>query len=92
MSKATRGGGHHSAHGPVEVPASEVKNAWHQFVDRVVRTREEIVVTRYGKPVMKLSPVEQPAEAPGILGCMAGTITFHGDVVAPTGEVWEADG
>ena len=30
------------------VPASEVKNAWHEFVDRVSRAREEIIVTRDG--------------------------------------------
>ncbi len=39
-----------------EVPASEVRNAWHEFVDRVSQAREEIVVTRSGKPVMKLTP------------------------------------
>jgi prevent-host-death family protein len=78
--------------GPVtEVPASEVKNAWHEFIDRVSRGREEIVVTRYGKPVMKLSPVDEPEDRPGIFGFLAGTVTVHGDIVAPTGEAWEAD-
>ncbi len=74
-----------------EVPASEVKNAWHEFVDRVSQAREEIVVTRYGKPVMKLSPIEKSEDQPGIFGFLAGTVTVHGDIVAPTGEVWEAD-
>jgi prevent-host-death family protein len=75
----------------IEVPASEVKNAWHEFVDRVSQAREEIVVTRYGKPVMKLSPIDEPEDRPGIFGCLAGTVTVHGDLVAPTEEVWEAD-
>jgi prevent-host-death family protein len=74
-----------------EVPASEVKNAWHEFVDRVSRAREEIVVTRYGKPVMKLSPIDEPEDLPGIFGFLSGTVTVHGDIVAPTGEEWEAD-
>lgn len=74
-----------------EVPASEVKNAWHEFIDRVSQAREEIVVTRYGKPVMKLSPIDESKEQPGIFGFLAGTVTIHGDLVAPTGEVWEAD-
>ena len=73
------------------VPASEVKNAWHEFVERVGRAREEIVVTRYGKPVMKLSPIEPEGDQPGFFGFMSGTVTFHGDVVGPTGEEWEAD-
>jgi prevent-host-death family protein len=75
----------------VEVPASEVKNAWHEFVDRVGRGREEVVVTRYGRPVMKLSPADEAPEGPGIFGFLAGTVTVHGDLTAPTGEVWEAD-
>lgn len=74
-----------------EVPASEVKNAWHEFVDRVSRAREEIVVTRYGKPVMKLSPIDAQEHQPGIFGVLAGTVTIHGDIVAPTGDTWEAD-
>ncbi len=74
-----------------EVQASEVKNAWHEFIDRVSRAREEIVVTRYGKPVMKLSPVDEQEDRPGIFGFLAGTVTIHGDIIAPTGEAWEAD-
>lgn len=77
---------------PTEVPASEVKNAWHEFVDRVSRVKEVVVVTRYGKPMMKLVPIEEPAEEEGIFGFMAGTITVHGDITAPTGDEWEADG
>ena len=73
-----------------EVPASEVKNAWHEYVDRVSQAREEIIVTRYGKPVMRLTPVE-PEEQPGIFGFLSGTLLVHGNVVAPSGEVWDAD-
>ena len=73
------------------VPASEVKNAWHEFVDRVSQAREEIVVTRYGKPAMKLVPIEAPEIETGIFGCMAGTVTIHGDIVSPIAEQWDAD-
>ena len=73
-----------------EVPASVVKNSWHEFVDRVSRTREEIVVTRYGKPVMKLTPVDE-AHRPRLFGFLAGTVSIHGDIVAPIDEAWEAD-
>lgn len=91
MSRPKRAANTKAKADAAEVPASEVKNAWHEFVDRVARTRQEIVVTRYGKPVMKMSPVDPPRDASSIVGCLAGTVTFHGDVVKPTGEVWEAD-
>ena len=39
---------------PKEVPASTFKNSCLQLIDRVGQTREEIVVTKYGRPVAKL--------------------------------------
>jgi len=86
-------GGGRSA-GPVAVPASEVKNAWHEFLDRVSRSREEIVITRYGRPVARLSPVDpaEPAEPPRrLFGSMAGTVTILGDIVEPIDVEWEAN-
>jgi len=74
------------------VPASEVKNAWHEYVDRVSQAREEIVVTRYGRPVLKLVPVDEEDSAGSLIGHLAGTVTVHGDLVAPIGEAWDADG
>ena len=73
-----------------QVPASEVKRAWHSFIDRVSQAREEIVVTRYGKPVMRLVPVDEGSEEPGIVGFLAGTVMVHGDIVGP-GHRWNAD-
>jgi prevent-host-death family protein len=74
----------------IHVPASEVKNAWHEYVERVSQGREEVVVTRYGRPIMKLTPIDA-GEEPGILGFLADTVTAHGDIVEPTGEVWAAE-
>jgi prevent-host-death family protein len=75
----------------VEVPASEVKNAWHEYLDRVSTTREEVVITRYGKPIARLAPVEPPAEERrSIFGWMAGTVTIHGDIIEPLDVEWDA--
>jgi hypothetical protein len=40
---------------------------------------------------MKLTPIDT-VEQPGILGFLADTVTAHGDIVEPTGEVWAAEG
>lgn len=77
-----------------QVSASEVKKAWHHYVDRVAQTRETIVVTRYGRPVARLAPVGDPADggaSTSLVGSLRGTVTFHGDVVELTGEAWDAD-
>lgn len=74
-----------------EVSASEAKNAWHEILDRVSESREEVVITRYGKPIARLAPVEPPAEERrSIFGWMAGTVTIHGDIIEPLDVEWNA--
>lgn len=75
---------------PREVPASELKNAWHEYLDRVDQGREEVVVTRYGRPVARLVPFEDAGDRAAIFGFLRGTVTVRADIVAPTGEDWEA--
>lgn len=73
------------------VSSSDLKNGWHEYLDRVRQARQEIVVTRYGKPIARLSPVDGEEGEDGIFGVLAGTVTVHGDIVAPIDEAWEAD-
>lgn len=75
----------------VEVSASEMKNSWHEYLERVSESGEEIVITRYGKPVARLAPLEAQGERGSIVGCMAGTVTILGDIVEPIDVEWEAD-
>lgn len=77
---------------PMEVSASDLKNAWHEYLERVSRERQEVVVTRYGRPVALLSPYEEPEEGGGIFGSLSGSVTVLGDLIAPVGEAWDADG
>ena len=74
-----------------EVAASDLKNSWHEYLERVVQGREEVVVTRYGKPIARLIPVEDEGETGGIFGALAGTVTVVGDIIGPIEEEWEAD-
>lgn len=76
---------------PLEVSASDLKNSWHEFLERVSQARQEVVVTRYGHPIAKLSPYEGPGDGGGIFGSLAGSVTVHGDLTAPVGEAWDAD-
>jgi prevent-host-death family protein len=89
MKKAPNAG-HEPIRETSHVPASQVKNAWHEYVERVSQGREEIIVTRYGRPIMKLTPIDS-SERPGFLGYLTDTVTVHGDIEGPTGEVWEAE-
>ncbi len=71
------------------VPATEFKAHCLELMDYVRDSGREVVVTKHGKPVAKLVPM--PAGARDLIGCVRGTVTYHADIVAPTGEVWEAD-
>ena len=71
------------------IPAGQFKARCLELMDRVRDRRLEVVITKRGKPVARLVPVEQQErEAAGFL---KGTVRYRGDIVKPTGERWDAD-
>ena len=72
------------------VPAGEFKAKCLQLMDDVQKRHVHIRVTKHGKPVVDVIPVEPP-DRKEAFGILSGTITVHGDIVGPTGEAWEAD-
>jgi prevent-host-death family protein len=76
----------------LEVPAGEFKARCLKLMDEVRATRRPIVITKRGKPVAKLVPVEEPEPRREIFGCMKGTVTSHGDIIGPVDDVdWHAE-
>jgi prevent-host-death family protein len=73
----------------MSIPAAVFKAECLRLMDEVARTGQPIVITKHGKPVAQLVPV--PAEPESLFGYMSNTVTIRGDVVAPTGESWNAD-
>jgi prevent-host-death family protein len=71
------------------VGAGEFKVKCLHILDEVYTTRMEIVITKRGKPVARLVPVDD--EAAPTFGRMKGTAEILGDLVAPVGETWDAD-
>jgi prevent-host-death family protein len=60
------------------------------MIDEVARLRMQVVITKRGKPVAKLVPLEDQPES--FIGSMQGTMEIIGDIVAPIDVKWEADG
>jgi len=73
----------------MSVPAAVFKAECLKLMDEVARTGQPIMITKHGRPVAQLVPV--PAEPESLFGYMRDTLTIKGDVVAPTGDAWEAD-
>lgn len=71
-----------------ELPAGEFKARCLQVMEQVRTTCRPIVITKRGKPIARLVPLDE--EIPSIIGRMRGTVTIHGDIVGPTGEQWNA--
>ena len=75
--------------GPMNIPAGQFKAKCLQLMDDVEKYHKVIVITKFGKPVAKLVPVNTP-KPKSVFGCMKGTIKIHGDIFS-TGEKWFAD-
>jgi prevent-host-death family protein len=71
------------------MPAGAFKARCLKLMDEVRVTHCEIIITKRGKPVARLVPFEE--KRPDIFGYMKGTVTILGDIVGPTGEIWDAD-
>ena len=65
------------------VPAGEFKARCLALLDRVAETGEELVVTKRGRPVARLVPVEPP---PGL----RGSVVWEGDLISPIDADWTA--
>ncbi|HUJ22803.1 MAG TPA: type II toxin-antitoxin system prevent-host-death family antitoxin [Bryobacteraceae bacterium] len=69
--------------------ATEFKAKCLELIDEVHdRKRNSIVITKRGKPWVKLVPVA-PDDTP-LFGCMKGTIRILGDITEPVDVDWDA--
>ena len=68
--------------------AAEFKAHCLEVMDQVKTKKTEIIVTKHGKPVAKLVPVD--ASGPELFGFLGGSVTYHGDITAPIDEPWDA--
>jgi prevent-host-death family protein len=75
----------------LEVPAGEFKARCLKLMDEVRATRRPIVITKRGRPVARLMPIEEEAPRREIFGCMKGTVTIHGDIISPIDVDWHAE-
>lgn len=80
-----------AGYGATEVTASELKNDWHRWLQRVAEGGQTIVVTRYGKPIATLSPAEKEHTTRRIFGALSGSVAYAGDLVSPADEAWDAE-
>ena len=68
------------------IPAGRFKAECLALLDRVAETGEAVVVTKRGRPVAEVVPVRARSPRP-----LRGSVTMHGDIVAPILGDWDVE-
>lgn len=59
-----------------------------QILGRIAKTKESVVITKRGKPIVEVIPFSASKPAPGKL---SEALVFEKDIVSPLGEdMWDA--
>lgn len=80
QSSATRG----------DVGSAEFKARCLELIDHVSESRAEYVVTRHGRPVARLVPVDRP-EPGGFIGSMRGSVLGYDAPFDPVPGAWDVN-
>lgn len=73
----------------MDLPATEFKAKCLAYLDQVAQTHASITLTKHGRAVARLVPVE--VVEPVVFGRLAGTVQVRSDIVRPIDEAWDAD-
>ncbi len=73
-----------------QIAAAAFKANCLRLMDEVAQQRTPLVITKRGKPIAKLVPIDdKPID---LFGYMAGTIKICGDIISPIDDLeWTAD-
>jgi prevent-host-death family protein len=71
------------------IGAGEFKTHCLKIIDQVNQTKQPITITKHGKPMAKLTPIEDKTYS--LFGCLGNTVEVTGNIIEGTGEVWEVD-
>ena len=74
-----------------EMNATAFKAACLEVMDRIAKTREEVIITKRGKPVARLLPVDPPQKTV-LFGALKGTFHIPDEDLltpAPSAREWQ---
>ena len=70
------------------ISATEFKATCLELMDEVARTGTEVIVTKHGRPVVRVSAIRPESESP--IGWMAGHHALLGDLASADMTFWES--
>jgi prevent-host-death family protein len=69
------------------IGAGEFKAKCLQLIDEVAERRQPLIISKRGRPLAKLVPIESTRS---LFGAMAGSVTHEEDIVSPPDAPWDA--
>jgi len=75
----------------MQIAAGQFKAKCLSIMDEIQHSHEEVLITKFGKPLVRLTPYQAP-HAPSVFGFLKGTVGIHGDILAPLDLTWRAVG
>ena len=81
--------GQGNPNGPRTIKASEFKAKCLKLMDEVAENGEEIVITKNGKPVAKLTAYRERPKT--LFGIDKDRLIILGDIISPIDVEWEAE-
>ena len=76
------------------MPAGSFKTHCLSVIDDVFENHEEVIITKHGKPMARLVPLEDSAKDPDeIFGFMRGRMEIVGDIISPVDPIddWDSE-
>lgn len=70
----------------IEIPAGEFKAKCLALLDEVVLTGKSLIVTKRGKPIARVCPVEDDGPK-----SLEGSVFWQGDIISTVSDEWKAD-
>jgi prevent-host-death family protein len=75
----------------MEMTAVEFKSKCLELMDDIKDNHEEVIITKEGKPVAKLVPIEVKSVGSSF-GFMKNSVKINGDIINPIDEEWSVEG
>ena len=77
----------------MEISAAEFRTKCFTILDQVDKTHVEIIITKRGKPIAKLTRIDEAKARDPLLGALAGLGRTMGDLTKPVLDArhWETD-
>jgi len=73
----------------MEIAAGKFKAQCLRLMDEVRDEHRTFEITKRGRPVARLVPIE--GTPPALFGRLSGRVVIHGDITSPLGDAWDVE-